>query len=204
MHAFFWDQGPMQDLGTLGGTYSQANWLNDRGEVVGQASPADDQSWRAFLWVHGVMTDLGTLPGDTFSQALSVNANGQIVGQSFVGGIDEFRAVLWENGGSPIDLDTFVPPGSNLHLHEPLFISDRGEIVGKALLPNGDAHVFVLIPKEDDEEEDEPSSRAATPAVTNPARATRTTFTPEEMSALRARLAPRHRVPGFLPRIPSH
>ena len=202
-HAFFWERGRMKDLGTLGGTYSQANWLNDQGEVVGQASPADDQSWRAFLWKHGVMTDLGTLPGDNFSQALSVNARGQIVGQSFGGVINEFRAVLWENGDPPIDLDTFVPPGSNLHLHEPLFITDRGEIVGKALLPNGDAHAFVLIPKDDDDE-DELSSRAATPAVTNRAGATRTTFTPEEMSALRARLAPRHRVPGSLLRIPTH
>ena len=148
----------MKDLGTLGGTFSEADALNDSGDVVGKSFVAGDPGWHAFLWKHGVMTDLGTLPGDTFSQALSINAKGQIVGQSFVRDSDVFRSCLWENGEPPVDLDVFVPPGSNLHLHEPLFISDQGEIVGKALLPNGDTHAFVLIPKDDDEEEDEPSS----------------------------------------------
>ena len=202
-HGFFWDGFEMKDLGTLGGTYSVAGSLNDRGEVVGAATPADDQSLRAFLWKDGVMTDLGTLAGDTFSQAISINSKGQIVGQSFVGGNDEFRAVLWENGDPPIDLDTFVPPGSNLHLHEPLFITDQGEIVGKALLPNGDVHAFALIPKDGDGE-DELSPRGTTPAMTSHASATRTTFTPEEMAALRARLAPRQRGIGSLPRNPKH
>ena len=108
------------------------------------------ESYRAFVWRDGRMKDLGTLPGDTFSQALFINASGQIVGQSSNDdGSDIFRACLWENGGPPIDLNVFVPPGSDLHLHEPFFITDSGEIVGKALLSNGDEHVFVLTPKDD-------------------------------------------------------
>jgi len=205
-HAFLWDQGAIQDLGTLGGTFSEADALDDRGEIVGKSFVAGDQGWHAFLWKHGVMNDLGTLPGDTFSQALSVNAEGQIVGQSFVpNDSNVFRACLWENGEPPVDLDTFVPPGSDLHLHEPLFISDRGEIVGKALLPNGDAHAFVLIPKDDDGEDEggapTATQHAMTPAAQNTTSAADAAMTPEKAATLRARLTPRYR--GFGPRLPK-
>ena len=146
------------------------------------------------------MTDLGTLAGDTFSQALSINAKGQIVGQSFVpNDSDVFRACLWENGDPPVDLDVFVPPGSDLHLHEPLFISDRGEIVGKALLSNGDAHVFVLIPKDedcDDAVESAPSPDAVK-AAQSTTTAARAPLTSESVAGLRARLIPRYRGFGF-------
>ena len=37
------------DLGTLGGTYSEANGINDLGEVVGEARTASEDS-HAFLW----------------------------------------------------------------------------------------------------------------------------------------------------------
>jgi probable HAF family extracellular repeat protein len=201
-HAFLWQNGTMRDLGTLGGTFSRANGLNDRGDVIGTTSLAGDQSYRAFVWRNGRMKDLGTLPGDTFSQTLSINASGQIVGQS--SNDDGFlRACLWEDGAPPIDLNVFVPPGSDLQLHEPLFISDSGEIVGYALLPNGDAHVFVLIPKGDSAVDEIASAPAATHSdLTSAAQTTsgpaHAPLTPEMMAKMRARLAPRYRglVPG--------
>jgi probable HAF family extracellular repeat protein len=51
------------DLGTLGGTFSQAGGLNSRGSVAGFSLSAGDQVLHAFLWQRGVFTDLGTLGG---------------------------------------------------------------------------------------------------------------------------------------------
>ena len=38
IHAFLWDRGIMQDLGTLGGTDSDVHAINDAGHVTGLAS----------------------------------------------------------------------------------------------------------------------------------------------------------------------
>jgi len=44
----------MQDLGTFGGNYGNANAINEAGEVVGWASNAGDQALFAFLWQNGL------------------------------------------------------------------------------------------------------------------------------------------------------
>jgi hypothetical protein len=58
------------------------------------------------------------------------------------------HAVLWEKG-EILDLNNFVPPGSDLILAEAVFINDRGEIVSFGVLANGDVHAFLLIPCEE-------------------------------------------------------
>src|SRR3989304_2994616 len=79
----------MMDLGTLGGGYSVACEVNERGQVAGEGLTAEGE-WHAFLWSQGVMTDLGTLTGETGFSALCsshvpgasnvLNDEGQVVG----------------------------------------------------------------------------------------------------------------------------
>ncbi|HET9306110.1 MAG TPA: hypothetical protein VFO46_08805 [Candidatus Sulfotelmatobacter sp.] len=53
------------DLGTLGGSFSQANGINNTGSVTGFSTPPGDLVVHAFRWEKGIMTDLGTLGGPT-------------------------------------------------------------------------------------------------------------------------------------------
>jgi probable HAF family extracellular repeat protein len=113
-HAFLWtptvpngSAGAMIDLGTLGGTDSQARGISAEGKVVGFASTADG-AMHAFLWTPGgtsgpasnpQMQDLGTLPDQASSGAFAVNSAGQVTGfVNFVSGAE--HAFLWTPGGT--------------------------------------------------------------------------------------------------------
>jgi len=149
-HPFLWDLKTtphLQDLGTLGGSFGFATALNDVGEVAGGANTQDDQELHAFFWRKGVMTDLGTIGDDTCSVVHSMNARGEVSGTSGdCAGEFERHGFLWQPGGSMIDLNDFVPPGSELTVTDGETINDGGEIAGTGMLPNGDFHAIVLIP----------------------------------------------------------
>jgi probable HAF family extracellular repeat protein len=139
-HAFLWEWGSLMDLGTLGGNNSEAWSANDAGEVVGRAdfSPTSTDH-HAFLWRHGVMRDLGTVAGQSRSTAYSINSKSQVVGDA------NDNAWLWENG-SIVDLNSLVPPNTDLHVAVGAAINDRGEIVATGVLQNGNEHAVLLIP----------------------------------------------------------
>jgi len=149
-HPSLWHQGGVNDLGTLGGDNGNAESLNDATEVVGEADlpgPSGSQLFHAFLWRRGVMTDLGTQDGDPCSLALSINSRGQVVGGSTdCSTLLNGHAFFWEQGGPMVDLNSFVPPSSNLTLTVATLINDRGEIAVQGVLPNGDTHAVLLIP----------------------------------------------------------
>jgi probable HAF family extracellular repeat protein len=53
----------VKDLGSLGGTFSSAFGINNKGWVTGAANLEGDQTEHAVLWRDGITTDLGTLGG---------------------------------------------------------------------------------------------------------------------------------------------
>ncbi len=83
----------MKDLGTLGGSFSQATSINQLGQVTGTAETSAG-AMHAFLWtLAGGMQDLGTL-GGTWSQARALNALGQVTGNAGTT-TDAWHAFLW-------------------------------------------------------------------------------------------------------------
>ena len=125
-HAFTWTPtGGMIDLGTLGGSASQAVAVNASGQVVGASYTAGDSATRAFSWTAAAgMIDLGTLGGSS-SSAEAVNASGQVVGAGDIVGNAAFHAFSWTPAGGMIDLGTLGGTNSLAFA-----VNDRGEVVG--------------------------------------------------------------------------
>jgi probable HAF family extracellular repeat protein len=145
VHPFLWDGKRMIDLGTLGGPGGNANFLNAAGRVTGSAD-LPDGTHDAFLWANGQMHDLPLPPihGALCSNGFGINNRDEVVGNATDCRGNALAAVLWRHGVA-YDLNALVAP-SPLHLVEAEYISDRGEIVGVGVLPNGDQHVFLLAP----------------------------------------------------------
>jgi probable HAF family extracellular repeat protein len=109
------------DLGTLGGTSSEALDINEFGQVVGVSTLANGEQ-HTFLWDWGTMTDLGTL-GGRGSRPIKINDNGQVLGVSTLAN-GESRPFLWERGSM-----TELPFTSVSDMNE------KGQIVGTVDLP---------------------------------------------------------------------
>ena len=82
-HAALFDGAELLDLGTLGGTYSQAYGVNASGHVVGESYTDDDDFIRAFVWDGETMDELPSLGGNA-SAAHAINAGGIVIGYSSV------------------------------------------------------------------------------------------------------------------------
>jgi len=121
---FFWSQGMMTDVGTLGGTFGFGNALNNLGQVVGFSDLAGDLVYHAFFWENGVLTDIKTLGGPN-SSANWINEAGQVVGTSDLTR-STHHAFIWQKGGAITDLGTIgTDPCSN-----GFFINASGQVIG--------------------------------------------------------------------------
>src|SRR5215468_10497530 len=96
--AFVWDNGAMVNLGSLGGTCTNASAMNNAGQVVGYSFLPGDQVLHPFSWKQGKLVDLGTVGGSS-GAALALNDGGDIVGAQFLPENDAIsHAILWSRG----------------------------------------------------------------------------------------------------------
>lgn len=151
------DPGELRLLGTLGGSTSFAQGINDNGYVSGVTDIAafasnGRQMQRAFIWHDdngngisdpGEMKSLGTLGGE-FSAALRISATNEIVGWSDAVGINTFHAIRYKNNFM-LDLNAAIPQNSGWLLQESRGISDNGKITGYGTI-NGVQHAYLLTP----------------------------------------------------------
>jgi probable HAF family extracellular repeat protein len=114
------------DVGTLGGSFSIANNINDADQIVGDSQPAGSDFSHAFLYSNGVMTDLGTLGGSQ-SYAYGINDSGQVVGESYIPGDSYAHAFLYSSGVMQ-DLGTLSGGRDSYAVR----INNSGEIVGQS------------------------------------------------------------------------
>src|SRR5262249_44260100 len=109
-HATLWQGGGILDLGTLGGSTSEANGVNGNGQVVGY-SLLPDQSAAAFIYQKGPMNNPNTLlpGGSPPSNAVAITAAGQIAVNGTRQGDSTPRALLL----TPSQLNRFAYLGAD-------------------------------------------------------------------------------------------
>ena len=131
--------GSMVDLGTLGGSWSEATLVSADGSVVAGAAVNNDLNQRAFRWTElGGMVDLGTL-GSWSSYVTGLSMDGSvIVGCSSTNAGLE-HAFRWTQAGGMVDLGT-LPGGFS---SEAAAVSADGSVVvGSSSVGAGNVHAF--------------------------------------------------------------
>jgi len=121
------DADGMVELGTLGGSFSEAFGVNDQGDVVGLSSTADGAD-APFLFSDGTMTNLGLSEGVFSGRAVAINNLGQVVGIEGGGFAGPATAWLWDDG-ERVFLDQLVDLDPNIQITDVLDINDNGEIL---------------------------------------------------------------------------
>jgi probable HAF family extracellular repeat protein len=137
-------------LGTLGGTFSEAHGLNNKGSAAGQSLVIDSNfPLHAFFWQKSKLVDLGTLGGQNSLVSVgnhTLNDQDTVVGYSETSTPDPNGEDFCTLGTSSICLPfawsnevlSALPTlgGNNGNAYG---INNRGQIVGQAEAPNSDA-----------------------------------------------------------------
>jgi probable HAF family extracellular repeat protein len=144
-HATLWSGGKGKDLGTLGGTDSEAVAISDTGQIVGWAD-TDSGTAHAASWSGTRVTDLGTLGGSS-SYAYAINSSGKIVGSADTSSGVPHAALF--AGGKVIDLNLALSSSMSAYitLTGATGINEGGSIVANGIdSRTGSAVAFLLTP----------------------------------------------------------
>jgi probable HAF family extracellular repeat protein len=136
-HAAWFSHGTVTDLGTLGGTISEAFGINESGVIVGYSFFDPSNTAHAFSW-DGSMHDLRTFPGGLWSYAYAINASGVIVGYADTPGVSNGHAFVVSPGGTLHDLT----PG-RAFWSQASAINTSGQIVGRMGTQTGSVVPFL-------------------------------------------------------------
>jgi probable HAF family extracellular repeat protein len=148
IRAVVWKHGKIFDLGTLGGNASQAQSINNHGQVTGFAlndipdsnsfygvffeNSTNSTQTRAYSWQKGTMRDIGTLGGpDSF--AFFINDSGDIAGISYTASLS-VNGFVFKHGKTKMT-DTGTLGGT---FGGPLALNNKGQFAGQSNLA-GDA-----------------------------------------------------------------
>jgi probable HAF family extracellular repeat protein len=143
IRAFMSSGGTYVDLGTLGGTFSQPNALNDNGVVVGASFNAAGRT-HAFMYATQ-MVDLGTL-GGLDSAASGINSAGVIVGASDIDTAQHSHAFIYGAGTGMVDLNTLINPMLGWDIESASDINNIGQIAASGTNRSGQEHAVLLTP----------------------------------------------------------
>ena len=127
------------DLGTLGGTFSVAEGINNKGWAGGIGSLPGDNNSHAVLWVRGLKIDLGTFGGPNSATIYAPNEAGQAAGSAETSVSDPLGEdycgngthlvclpFIWQYG---IKIPLRIPGGNN---GEGAAVNKWGQVVGNA------------------------------------------------------------------------
>jgi probable HAF family extracellular repeat protein len=129
------------DLGTFGGTFSQATAINSTGQVAGDAAFDASGHSHAFLYSGGHMTDLGTLPGDIVSGATALNKSGQVVGNSTSNA--GRRSFLWQSSTGMTDLGNLGGSSTSAQAIDNATTNHGVQVVGFGNTAAGGPHAWL-------------------------------------------------------------
>jgi probable HAF family extracellular repeat protein len=139
--AFVWTyQTGMKDIGTLGGSYAQANAINEAGFITGTA-----QTWAMFVTTHafiyqssatgGKMRDLGMLGSGLSSYGMAINGYNHVAGYSTLQANSERFHAFLHDGKRMIDLGSLGAKGTDTDVSVALGVNKLDQVVGYSYLP---------------------------------------------------------------------
>ena len=141
------------DLGTLGGNFSEALGINNRGDVIGYSAltelmppPFKSQLYHAFVYSDGQMQDIGILVKDVLrgseSYANAINDRGEVLLIALAIDGNGVQNFLYQDGKVQ-DFDTLIGNPNPTYRSMPYRLNNRGEVVGSYMNVANMQHAFL-------------------------------------------------------------